>query len=175
VVLHGPRLDLRVATPDDVPALTAMLREPEVARWWDPVDEASVRELVETGKDDTTMAVEADGRVMGILLCYEEPEQHYRHASLDISLHPDFHDKGYGREALGLVIDHLIGERGHHRITIDPAAANARAIRAYEAVGFRPVGILREYERDPDSRTGWRDGLLMDLLASERGVGRDAP
>ena len=60
----------------------------------------------------------------------------------------------------------LVAERGHHRLTIDPAAANDAAIRAYEKVGFKRVGVLREYERDP--RTGaWRDGLLMDLLASD--------
>ena len=32
---------------------------------------------------------------------------------------------------------YLIEERGHHRLTIDPAAANERAIRAYEKAGFR--------------------------------------
>ena len=168
VVVHGPRLTVRRAIEADVPALTAMLQEPEVARWWDPVDEAGVRELVQARQPDTTFAVEADEGVMGILLCYEEPTEHYRHASLDISLHPDFHGQGYGREALGLVIDHLIDQRGHHRITIDPAASNARAIRCYRSLGFRPVGILREYERDLASKTGWRDGLLMDLLADER-------
>jgi hypothetical protein len=35
-------------------------------------------------------------------------------------------------------------------------------------VGFRPVGVLRDYERDTDGR-GWHDGLLMDLLAAEAG------
>jgi aminoglycoside 6'-N-acetyltransferase len=60
---------------------------------------------------------------------------------------------------------HLVSDRGHHRLTIDPAAQNARAIRCYEKVGFRPVGILREYWRDADGV--WRDGLFMDLLAQE--------
>ena len=60
----------------------------------------------------------------------------------------------------------LVRECGHHRLTIDPAAANAAAIRCYRKVGFRPVGIMRAYWRDP--HTGdWRDGLLMDLLAQE--------
>ena len=49
---------------------------------------------------------------------------------------------------------------------IDPSADNAAAIRCYEKVGFRPVGIMRAYERDHDG-TGWHDGLLMDLLADE--------
>lgn len=57
----------------------------------------------------------------------------------------------------------LIDERGHHRITIDPAADNARAIRCNESAGFRAVGVMRAYERRPDG--SWRNGLLMDLLA----------
>jgi aminoglycoside 6'-N-acetyltransferase len=60
----------------------------------------------------------------------------------------------------------LIEERGHHRITIDPAVENAAAIRAYEKVGFKPVGVMRQYERDVDG-DGRHDGLLMDLLAGE--------
>ncbi len=60
---------------------------------------------------------------------------------------------------------YLIDERGHHRLTIDPAADNAAAIRAYEKVGFRRVGIMREYERGPDGT--WHDGLLLDMLKEE--------
>jgi aminoglycoside 6'-N-acetyltransferase len=70
-----------------------------------------------------------------------------------------------GPEALRAVARYLIDERGHHHLTIDPAAANARAIRAYQTIGFRPVGILRAYERGADG--AWHDNLLMDLLASE--------
>ena len=43
-------------------------------------------------------------------------------------------------------------------------AANAAAIRAYEKAGFRPVGVMRRYERDTGGG-GWHDGLLMELLA----------
>jgi aminoglycoside 6'-N-acetyltransferase len=39
------------------------------------------------------------------------------------------------------------------------------AIACYRKVGFRPVGVMRRYQRD---RSGeWQDGLLMDLLADE--------
>jgi hypothetical protein len=56
-------------------------------------------------------------------------------------------------------------ERDHHRLTIDPAANNAVSIRAYEKAGFRTVGIMRKYDRSPDS--AWQDGLLMDILKEE--------
>jgi aminoglycoside 6'-N-acetyltransferase len=55
--------------------------------------------------------------------------------------------------------------RGHHRITIDPAVANERAIRAYEGVGFKQVGVMRRYERGADG--DWHDGLLLDLLPED--------
>ena len=60
---------------------------------------------------------------------------------------------------------YLIDARGHHRLTIDPSDANERAIRAYSKLGFRPVGVMRQYERGADGT--FHDGLLMDLLADE--------
>ena len=39
------------------------------------------------------------------------------------------------------------------------------AIATYRRVGFRPVGIMRRYERGPDGT--FHDGLLMDMLEGE--------
>ncbi len=87
------------------------------------------------------------------------------HAGLDIALHPDVHGQGLGQDAVRTLARYLIHGRGHRRLVIDPAAHNARASRTYAAVGFRPVGVMRQYERSADG--GWHDGLLMDLLAPE--------
>jgi aminoglycoside 6'-N-acetyltransferase len=89
----------------------------------------------------------------------------YRSASIDLYLTTPRHRQGLGSEAVRVLARHLIEDRGHHRLTIDPAADNAPAIRAYEKVGFRPVGVMRSYERGPDGI--WHDGLLMELLAEE--------
>ncbi len=50
-------------------------------------------------------------------------------------------------------------------IDIDPHVENARAIRAYEKIGFKPVGVRRRYVRGDDGM--WHDSLLMDLLPEE--------
>jgi len=84
---------------------------------------------------------------------------------MDIVLASAFQGRGLGPEALRLVARWLLDERGHHRLTIAPAAANERAIGVYSLIGFKPVGIMREYELGGDGV--WRDGLLMDLLAHE--------
>jgi len=111
------------------------------------------------------LAIEVEGETAGVLMVGEEEEADYRCVSIDLGLAAAHQGRGLGPEAIRLVIDHMIEARGHHRFTIDPAADNERAIRAYAAVGFRPVGVMRCYERAPDGT--WRDGLLMDLLAEE--------
>ena len=65
-----------------------------------------------------------------------------------------------------VVAAYLFDVRGHHRITIDPNAANERAIQAYRSVGFKVVGVLRNVEWDRDQQR-WTDGVLMDLLYGE--------
>jgi aminoglycoside 6'-N-acetyltransferase len=106
-----------------------------------------------------------DGAVAGMIQYAEELEPKYRHASIDLFLDPALHNQGHGTEAVRRVVRMLVEERGHHRVTIDPAAANAAAIRAYEKAGFRPVGVMRSYERDSDGG-GWHDGLLMELVVA---------
>lgn len=160
--LNGQNLALRPPTVRDVAPLAALLAEPEVARWWGERDLEWVRrELVEHGQG---WVVVAEGAVAGWLEYSEETEPDYRHVGLDLFLASALHGRGYGREALCLAIAHFV-ERGHHRFTIDPAADNERAIRAYTAVGFMPVGVMRRYERGPDG--SWHDCLLMDLLADD--------
>jgi len=85
-------------------------------------------------------------------------------------LAPEYQGQRLGPAALRLAAEWLFGQRGHHRLTIDPACENVHAIRAYTAVGFRPVGAMRCYERDADGR--WHDNLLMDLLHEELRVGQ---
>jgi aminoglycoside 6'-N-acetyltransferase len=154
-------IDLRALAPRDAAELRRIRSTPEVARWWEPPED----DFPFGDEDDVTrLTIEVDGAVAGMVQFGEEVDPKYRHASIDLFLDPALHGRGIGTEVVRRVVRHLIGERGHHRITIDPAADNAAAIRAYEKVGFRPVGVMRRYERDVDGR-GWHDGLLMELLA----------
>jgi aminoglycoside 6'-N-acetyltransferase len=109
--------------------------------------------------------VEVNGHAAGGIQYDEEEDPMYRHAGIDIFLGTASQGQGVGPEAIGLLARFMYEQRGHHRITIDPAAANERAIRCYEKVGFRPVGIMRQYERGPDGQ--FHDGLLMELLRDD--------
>jgi len=148
----------------DKAKLTEIFSDPEVARWWgDPA--TSVNDALNVEEGGSHFVIELDGETIGFIQSYEEDDPMYRHASLDISLGSRWHGKGLGPDALRTLARYLIDERDHHRLTIDPAAHNMRAIKAYERVGFKPVGRMRNYERAPDGT--WHDGLLMDMLAEE--------
>ena len=152
---------LRPLERGDEDDLLRIHRTPEVRRWWDdpfegfPWDEPS----------STRFTIEFEGRIAGLAQYAEETEPKYRHAGIDIFLDPALHGRGIGAEAVRLLAAHLIGDLGHHRITIDPATANEAAIRAYRSAGFTAVGVMRLAERDADGE-GWHDALLMELVVS---------
>ena len=166
VPLHGRSVHLRPANPADQAAFAAILSDPTVHPWWQAADPAAdARELADRDDAVVVWAIEVDETIVGIIQAHEETDPRYRHAGIDIVLAASAQDRGLGSDAVRTVARWLIAARGHHRLTIDPAAANERAIRAYSRVGFRPVGIMRRYEGDLDG--SWHDGLLMDLLADE--------
>jgi aminoglycoside 6'-N-acetyltransferase len=163
VILTGERVVLRPGADADVERVTSILREPEVARRWGAFTEHEVREQFVGA--DTAFVIEVRGEIVGAIQYEEEEDPMYRHAGIDVFVATEHQGRGLGTEAVRALARYLIDERGHHRLSIDPAADNRGAIAAYEKVGFRPVGIMREYERGPDGN--WHDGLLMDLLAAE--------
>jgi aminoglycoside 6'-N-acetyltransferase len=165
-ILRGERVTVRPGGQADVADLLRILAEPSVARWWGmdaPHDD--LLDTLEGRSDVVRLVVEVDGQVAGAVEYYEEPQPEYRHANIDVFLGSRFQGRGLGTELVGLVARFLVGDCGHHRLTIDPAVDNVAAIRCYEKVGFRRVGVMREYELGPDGT--YHDGLLMDLLAAE--------
>jgi aminoglycoside 6'-N-acetyltransferase len=163
--LRGERVLLRALAEADAERVAEINALPDVARWWRPESADEIRAKL---ADDELAAwvVELDGEVIGYVEAYEEDEPDFRHAGLDLFLLPAVHGRGLGREVVRTVVRYLFDGRRHHRVVIDPALANETAIRAYEAVGFRRVGVMREYWFDHvDGR--WSDGLLLDLLARE--------
>lgn len=149
---------LRPLAEGDVSELRRIRGTPEVERWW-----GAIEDDFPMGDEPgaTRLAVEVDGAVAGMAQFYEEPAPRFRHATIDLFIDPALHNRGIGTAVVGAMVRLLVEERGHHRVTIDPAVENAPAIRAYEKAGFRRVGVMRAYELDAEGR-GWRDGLLME-------------
>ena len=164
--LRGRDVTLRPITLADAPALAAILGEPSVARWWGTFGLARVEaDLAGAHPDEEGFVIVVAGEVVGYIQAAEEPEPDFRHAGIDLFLATAAQGRGLGPDAIRTLAAYLLDDRGHHRLTIDPAVDNEAAIRAYAKVGFRPVGVMRAYQRMPDG--AWVDALLMDLLAEE--------
>lgn len=164
-LLRGCAVTLRPLRVEDVEAVAGIQSEAGVAWWWGPPDAADLRRQADGVADEKVFAIETGGELVGLIQYLEETEPDFRQAGIDIFVAERVQGRGLGTDAVRTLARYLFEERGHHRLVIDPAAHNVVAIRAYEKVGFRAVGIMREYWRSPDGT--WRDGLLMDLLARE--------
>lgn len=76
----------------------------------------------------------------------------------------DLWSKGYGSEAMRLIMKHGFETLNLHRLYLKVYATNPRAIRAYEKVGFVLEGRLREATFDNGV---YSDDLIMSVLRPE--------
>jgi RimJ/RimL family protein N-acetyltransferase len=72
--------------------------------------------------------------------------------------------KGYGTDAMRVVLRYAFAELGLHRVTLGVFKYNPRAIRSYEKAGFSVEGCEREcLHRDGE----WADIIIMGILREE--------
>ncbi|GED58698.1 GNAT family protein [Brevibacillus formosus] len=88
-----------------------------------------------------------------------------RSAFIRISIDQNaYQGKGYGSEALLLMLDYGFGILNLHRIELNVFAFNERAIHTYEKLGFQREGVQRQalyYNH------AYHDSILMSMLADE--------
>lgn len=72
---------------------------------------------------------------------------------------PSFRNKGFGTNALQLMLRYAFCELNLNRVGLDVIEYNKRAIRAYERVGFQQEGRMREAVN--------RDGKSYDRVIME--------
>jgi aminoglycoside 6'-N-acetyltransferase len=159
-MLRGERVVIVPVGPEHAARLRELRAHPEVARWWDPPPEGWP---LGPEPDIERFAILLAGEPVGALQFWEESDEDLRHVDVDIFLGPEHQDQGLGTEAMRVMIRHLLDDRGHHRITLSTAVDNAPAIRVYEKLGFRTVGVTRKSQRR--AATGqWEDELLMEYV-----------
>jgi RimJ/RimL family protein N-acetyltransferase len=76
----------------------------------------------------------------------------------------DLRGKGYGKEALNLLLDYGFNNEDFHRIQLNVLSFNERAIALYEKSGFVKEGTYREFVLRDNERY---DLYLYGLLKNE--------
>ena len=168
-MLKGERVVLRALERADLPRLCEFNNDVmvELSGGGDPPIPQSLARLEAEfdervrhgGRDGAVFAIEAAGTFIG--QCglrqggvIDTTAQTYE---LGISIgDKSYWGKGYGRDAVRVLLDYAFRLRNAHKVWLNVNAPNERAIRAYRACGFVEEGRLREQV--------WGDGQYADLV-----------
>jgi len=120
-------------------------------------------ERTQAESNDHAFVIEAEGRMVG--LCnLRDVDSVNRRADLGISLLPDEIGKGFGSDAIRVLLEFAFVHLNLHKLCLDTLETNERGLRAYRACGFVEEGRLREHEWD---RGRYVDLILMSVLRSD--------
>lgn len=152
-MLRGEKVTLRSVEREDLERLWRFCNdlEVELAGGGDPPQPTSLervrarfdREAGEGSRDKTDFVIEADGECIGHCGLFHI-DVAARHCELGITIgDKEYWGRGYGREAVRLLLDYAFRVRNLRRVWLEVHAANERAIRAYRACGFVEEGRMR--------------------------------
>lgn len=163
--LWGELVGIRYLRPGDAPTLRRMMMDPEVAHLLfeeiaGPPPSALMMGLAIAmgrlaGRPEFAI-VERSGRLIGAVRLWRISPRN-RSAMLTIFIGDKSRwGKGYGTDALRLVLRHAFGPMELHRVELHVFDFNHRAIRSYEKAGFVQEGTRRQ--------ALFRDGRYHDIL-----------
>ena len=169
--LVGEKCYLSPVSMDDVEKYTEWLNDMEIGQFvtlsHQVIDIEKESELLrELVKNNCIFAiVEKDtNKVIGNCGIHQVSDVH-RNASLGIFIgEKTFWNQGIGSEATNLLLDFAFNMLNMHNVYLSVLAYNKRAIRCYEKIGFKKVGVQREFMFVSGQ---YHDVIIYDMLASE--------
>lgn len=180
--LRGELVVLRPLAARDAELMWEMVQDPEGRRLTGTVERHSREEIDawcaaaagREGRLDLAITTHDSDDFLGEIVLLDIDE-HDRNAAMRMSLRPGQRGRGYGGEAIGLVLEHAFAPRpqglGLHRVALDVLEINPRARMLYESHGFAVEGRLREVHRDGEF---WTDAILMAVLEDDYRAARAA-
>ena len=175
-ILVGEQVRLRGVRDGDLPALARWEMDPgrliTLSNWVAPPSEAAAKERIAkpsvNDKDDLGFAIETldDPPVLvgRIWLSTAGARPKDRWATAGIALGREHIGRGYGADAMRVMVGYGFREMGLHRIQLGVVSFNLAGIRAYPKAGFVEEGRHRESVLH-DGR--WYDDVLMSILDYE--------
>ena len=174
-IIYGERVRLRAAEREDVKSFYAWVNDPDVTRYlslylpMSTVDEENwFNSMTQRSQSEKTLVIEVrDGngwKMIGNCGVFDI-DTIGRLGEIGIMLgEKDEWDKGYGTEAMSLLVHHCFETLNFNRVYLRVYAENLRAKRAYEKAGFVEEGRLREavYKNGK-----YDDVIIMSVLRAE--------
>jgi RimJ/RimL family protein N-acetyltransferase len=173
-VLDGEHVRLRELHEADLPQLEVWLRDPSILIFDTdtvrPRPEGAPTELLRRwSANDTPASVgfsivtRDEGTLVGHVGLFNiDPKD--RNAEVNILLGPPHQGRGYGTDAMRVLVRYGFLELGLHRIELGVFAFNERALAAYSKAGFVVEGRRRQRVFHGGS---FHDDLIMGILRPE--------
>jgi RimJ/RimL family protein N-acetyltransferase len=170
-MLKGERVTLRAVEREDIKRLHALNQHVELVLagdgHWQPVPLAAFEKQYEKHLDNqeqSAFVIEVDGKVIGDIGLHSR-DRRSRVSSFGVAIYdPEYLSKGYGREAIALLLGWAFDTQNYERFWLTTWSTNERAIRCYRAVGFVEEGRLR---RQIFVDGQYVDTVVMGLLRDE--------
>lgn len=170
-MLRGDKVILRAPEREDLKRLHELERNVNLVLLgdgdWQPLPLAAFERSFErrlNDEDKVRFVIEADGKVIGDTGLHH-CQRRDGVTSFGIAIYdPEYVGKGYGREAVTLLLDWTFRIQNYRRVWLEVFASNERAIRAYRACGFVEEARLRQHGYTNGT---YDDMIVMGLLRSE--------
>lgn len=170
-MLKGQKVVLRAMERDDLKQLHILRQHVDLEIMgggdWMPYSLAAMEKYFDKHierEDNHRFIIEADNKIIGdIGLHHVDRANNCTSFGIGI-LDPDYLGKGYGRDAINVLLDYVFRIHSFRRIWLEVAATNPRAIGAYTACGFIQEGLLREHNFQEGQ---YIDAIVMGLLRTE--------
>jgi [ribosomal protein S5]-alanine N-acetyltransferase len=167
-MLEGKKVNLRVMERDDYPLLAEWFNQPGVFGRYNPLHQVS---LDEVGKIFASphearpfMVEDKEGRKVGFIFHFYVLHPASKQLEVGYTFIPSERGKGYGTEALELMVDFVFLTKDVVRIQAQTDPRNSASQRILEKAGFKKEGILRQTFF---VRGEWTDSWVYSILREE--------
>ncbi|UCE96023.1 MAG: GNAT family N-acetyltransferase [Candidatus Bathyarchaeota archaeon] len=160
-MLEGKTINLRVAEEDDVSLIVGWWGNTQYMGEYQDVMTKTLPEFKKIVLENTIfLIIEKNevkiGHIVGWMIG--------RTMEIGFALIPSERGKGYGTEAIQLMVDHLFLTKDIARIQVTTDVRNKASQRALENVGFAKEGTMRKYFY---AKGNYRDHFLYSILRDE--------
>lgn len=171
--MQGESIVLRYAQEEDLEAYLVLLEDPESNRLTGSQTEFTREQIIhwlkrigQPSQDriDLMIVSKHNNQLIGEVVI-NDIDLDSRRANIRIAIAGTENlGRGYGTEALKLMLHHGFETLQLHRIELSVYDFNPRAIHLYEKLGFQREGVMRDYLYQDGA---YHDAIFMSLLTHE--------